>query len=51
MKKKPYQLRLNEDLIIELKKQANHCNRSVNNFIETILKDFIKNDNRKVCDT
>ncbi|MCO6025781.1 toxin-antitoxin system protein [Prevotella cerevisiae] len=41
MERKPASFRLNSDLLEILKKRAKACNRSLNNYVESILLDAV----------
>ncbi|MFV0468551.1 MAG: toxin-antitoxin system protein [Dysgonomonas sp.] len=45
--KKPTAFRLDEDLIIKLKEEARKANRSLNNYVECILKESIYTEPNK----
>ena len=42
--RKPASFRLNSDLLEILKKRAKACNRSLNNYVESILLDAVYNE-------
>jgi hypothetical protein len=44
MERKPVSFRLNSDLLEILKKRAKACNRSLNNYVESILLDAVYNE-------
>lgn len=44
MERKPASFRLNSDLLEILKKRAKACNRSLNNYVESILLDAVYNE-------
>ena len=49
MEKKVYSVRLNEELLEELKKIAEKENRSLSNLVETVLKKYVsENKNSQV---